>query len=317
MEILSSLGLLLLGFFILILGGESLVRAAISISARFHVKPMIIGMTIIAAGTSAPELMTSIIASLKNSPDIALGNVVGSNIFNILAIIGLSCLIQPNRVDRSMARFEVPALIIFTLVLILACANGVVSKLEGSLFLISLAVFIFISIRRSRLYPQQSSPEDDEIVALKHWGLDVVYLIFGFIGLLFGADLALDGGIAIGRLAGLSERIIGITIISVGTGLPELATSAVAAYRGRDDIAISSIIGSNIMNILMVIGSASMIAPIIVNENILKIDSAWMMAATLCLAPALYFTGGRMGRKTGFIFFMGYISYLLFLLLVR
>lgn len=314
MELLSAVGLLIAGFIVLVFAGDALVRGSVSIAIRFDVKPMIIGLTIIAAGTSAPELMTSILASLKGAPDIALGNVVGSNIFNILAIVGISCLILPNQVDRSLARFELPALLIFSLALVFVCLNLVVSPIEGSVFLVALCVFLFLSIRRAKLYPAQASSEEDEDEdVLKHWTLDIGYLTAGIVGLLLGANLALEGGITLGRLAGLSERIIGITIISIGTGLPELAASAMAAYRGRDDIALSNIVGSNIMNILLVIGGASLITPMQVDPSILKVDSLWMIAATVALVAAVFLSGKTIGKKTGLAFLLGYAGYIAFL----
>lgn len=318
MELLSAIGLLLAGFIVLVFAGDALVRASVSIAIRFDIKPMIIGLTIIAAGTSAPELMTSLLASMKGSPDIALGNVVGSNIFNILAIVGISCLIYPNQIDRSLARFEMPALLVFTLALVAVSYNLVITPIEGTLFIVALCIFLFLSIRRAKLYPAQSrGAEEDDSEKFKHWSQDIGYLVAGFVGLIIGANLALDGGIAIGRLAGLTERIIGITIISVGTGLPELAASGVAAYRGRDDIAISNVVGSCIMNILLVIGTSSIISPITVDKKILYSDSAWMVGATVALVAVVFLSKKIIGRKLGATFLLSYAAFITFLVMTN
>ncbi len=315
MEFLIALGYLIFGFAILIVGGETLVRAAVSLALRWKISPAVIGLTIIAAGTSAPELVTSITAALKGAPDIAFGNVVGSNIFNILAILGFASILRANKVEKSTLKVDLPFLLIACIALILAAYNGVISRWEGGALLTGLVgflVFSFWMAQRKGLSPLDGEVDDSQVLKNIWW--DAGHLIVGLGALLGGAQLALQGGIQIGELFGMSERIIGITIISIGTGLPELATSAVAAYRGRNDIAVSNVIGSNIMNTLAIIGTTSLVHPMTASEKIVTSDCAWMVASTFIIFPILYLGRGSIQRPMGVFLLFTYISYLGFLI---
>lgn len=315
MDFLIAIGYLIFGFAILLVGGETLVRAAVSLALRWKISPAVIGLTIIAAGTSAPELVTSITAALKGAPDIAFGNVVGSNIFNILAILGIASILKPNKVEPSIIKIDLPVLLISSIALIFASYNGLISRWEGGLFLIGLTGFLIFSFRMARLKGNAQSEEDvDDSQMLKNLWWDMGHLIVGLIALLGGAQLALQGGVQLGELFGLSERIIGITIISIGTGLPELATSAVAAYRGRDDIAVSNVIGSNIMNTLAIIGTTSLVHPMEASQKIVTSDCAWMVASTFIIFPILYLGRGYIRRPMGAFLIFAYVSYIGFLI---
>ena len=277
-----------------------------SIASRLKVSPALIGLTIIAAGTSAPELMTSIIASLKGTTDIAIGNVVGSNIFNTLAILGFAGLLKTIKIDKDMLKFDVPALILFSLIFYAFAFDKVIARYEGVLFFLIFVAFSIVAFKRSHL----EEINTEELITLKNWSTDIIYLTLGVGALVAGAQLALMGGVSLGQIMGLSERIIGITIISIGTGLPELATSAVASYRGQNQIAVANVVGSNIMNILIVIGATSMIMPLPVNPAILSLDMIWMLAITVGLIPLFMINGFKIDKKLS-VFFLGiYTLYL-------
>ncbi len=313
MDLVISISLLLAGFTILIFAGDALVKAAVSISARTKIDPATIGLTVIAAGTSAPELVTSLLAAFKNSPDIALGNVVGSNIFNILAIIGIASFIKPNKISTQSLRIELPFLIFSAIFLFILGQDLNFSRIDGSIMLLVLGLFLVYTIRAAKKRGIDTDLEE-EIEILKSPFYDGLYLVVGFVGLIGGADLALRGGVQIGEYIGLSERIIGITIISVGTGLPELVTSAVAAYKGRDDIAISNVIGSNIMNTLAIIGTTSLVLPIRASEQIMNFDVYWMIAASAILLPLFYMTKRVSNRPTAGLLLGIYLTYITILI---
>ncbi|MCB0356900.1 MAG: calcium/sodium antiporter [Bdellovibrionales bacterium] len=307
MEFLFPIFMIILGFVILLSGGEFLVKSAVSIAARLKISPAIIGLTIIAAGTSAPELVTSLFASLKNAPDVAIGNIVGSNIFNILAILGFASLIKPNRVDIDFMRIEIPMLIICTILLIGFSWDLKFEQIEGVLSLFVLAVLFYISIYRAKKVEFEAA---DEIQILKSPWLDAGFLLLGIAALVGGAHLALENGIVLGRLLGLSERIIGITIISIGTGLPELATSVVAAYKGHNDIAIGNVIGSNLVNTMGVAGVATSFKTLEISEELAHFDTLILLAVTIFLFVIIFLSKQIINRAMGLLFIILYIAYI-------
>ena len=307
MESFTTIALLISGFTLLILGGDALVKSAISIASKFKLSPATIGLTLVAAGTSAPEIATSFMASLKETHDIAIGNIVGSNLFNILAIIGLTTIIKKNYVDQDILKFHLPTLVLFTFIFVGALFNQSISLWEGLLFYPLLITFFILTIRRSH----KSSKENQEILeTLKTPLHDIVYLIFGLSGLLVGAQMALKGGIQLGEAIGLSERVIGLTIISVGTGLPEMVTSMVATIRGRSDLAIANVIGSNIINTMGVPAISILTGPIFIDKSMAHQDSYVLIFFTLLLYAMLIINKGAVGRKSGFFLLTSYIIYL-------
>lgn len=309
-EYISIIGLIIIGITILLIGGEALVKSSVSIASRFDISPAIIGLTIVAAGTSTPEMVTSLLASLRGAPDLAMGNIIGSNIFNILAILGIASLIKPNKIPSSMMKLEMPLLILCTLILIGLTWDLLLSPFEGIICLVALCLLFYISIYRAKKMGLKS---EESIEPLKNWKWDVGYLIVGITALITGAHLSLEGGIQLGQLIGLSERIIGITIISVGTGLPELATSAVAAYRGHNDIAFANVIGSNMMNTLGVAGIASAFHPITLSPDTGQLDSLIMLAITLLLIPIIILGKNKIERPSGLFLVLSYIGYVFYL----
>ena len=311
MELLIAIGLLILGLAVLIIGGEALVQSSVSMAAKFKVNPAVIGLTVIAAGTSTPEIMTSFMAALKGSHDIAIGNIIGSNLFNILAILGITSLMTVNSVNKGFLNFDLSALVVFTFMFAGVVYNHSISSLEGGSFYLFLTLFFVLTIRRSRKnFNNKDSEEDKSLEKLKTPIHDIVYLFVGLVALTGGAQMALNGGIQVGQIIGLSERILGLTIISVGTGLPELVTSIVATMKGRSDLAIANIIGSNIINTLGVPAIAILPGTISVEEHIAGHDTYILIGVTLLLFVILHLNQGTLGRRSGIFFFIGYLVYI-------
>ncbi|MCB9025763.1 MAG: calcium/sodium antiporter [Bdellovibrionaceae bacterium] len=311
MEFIFPLLMIIFGFAILLVGGELLVKGSVSLAVRLKISPAIIGLTIIAAGTSAPELVTSILAAIKNAPDMAMGNVIGSNIFNILGILGVASIIKPNRVDSSFMKVEIPMLIICTILLLILSWDMQIESFEGLLCLIVLAILFYISIYRAKKVGYEA---EEEIEVLRTPFHDIGFLLIGCFALLGGAHISLENGIELGRLAGLSERIIGITIISVGTGLPEFATTVIAAYKGQNDIAVGNIIGSNLINTMGVVGGASLFKGLTVSEEIARFDNLILLGVTIFFFVVLLVSKARITRPMGLIFSLAYVAYILMLI---
>jgi cation:H+ antiporter len=301
---------ILAGFTLLVVGGDLLVKIAVRFAVRFKVSPATIGLTVVAAGTSLPELVTSILAAFQGSPDIAVGNVVGSNTFNILAGVGLASIIKPSKVLKQALSIEWPFLMFASVTMYLMALNFFYSRIEGVFMVVTLAGFMFYSVKNARKLG--IDVEDDEIpdsVDENNWK-DIALLVSGVACLVFGADLALSGAVGLGKYFGLSERVIGLTILSAGTGLPELATSAVAAWKGRSDIAVANILGSNILNIFAIIGVTTMIKPLEVSQDLINYDILVMLGATVILLPMMIKKSKLIGRVEGGLMFVAYCFYL-------
>ena len=268
----------------------------------------------VAAGTSLPELVTSIVAALQGNADIAVGNVVGSNSFNIMAGIGLACLIRPNRVQKSALKIEWPFLMLITIGLYLVSTDLLIGRIDGSLMLFVLVAFFWYAVKNAKKIGLEVEDEDIPAEVKDSVAKDLGLLVLGLIALIGGAELTLTGAINLGKYFGLSDRVIGLTIVSAGTGLPELATSAMAAYRGRDDIAIANVLGSNIMNILAILGVTSLITPLQVNSDIVNYDMIVCMIVTFILLPMMLKKVRSIMRWEGMILLGMYIAYVASLL---
>lgn len=302
---------LLAGFVILIVGAEVLVRGASGLAASFGISKIIIGLTVVAFGTSAPEMAVSLQAGFQGQTDILLGNVIGSNIANILLILGASALIAPLRVDAKLIRADVPLMIGITLLLFLMVLNGVLSRWESIALSLILGGYAWFLVRENRA---ETEKEPAEKADSKGKLLGFVFLGFG--ALVLGARWLVDSAVNIATAFGVSELIIGLTVIAIGTSLPELATSIVAAIRGERDIAVGNVIGSNIMNILAVLGVTGAIIPadIPVSEQALKFDLPVMIAATIACFP-IFFSRNRIRRWEGAIFLAYFVVYITYLVL--
>ncbi|MFC1664920.1 calcium/sodium antiporter [Pseudomonadota bacterium] len=311
-----------LGVVMLVGGAEMLVRGASRFSARFGISPLVIGLTVVAFGTSSPELAVSIKAGFAAQSDIALGNVVGSNILNVLLILGLSALITPLVVSRQLVRLEIPLLIGSSLVLLLMTVDEHVSHFDGVLLVIGILAYTLFAIRHSHKENMAVKAEyagafnESERTGNGKLFLEFLFVIVGLALLMFGAHWIVESAVVVARWLGVSELIIGLTIVAVGTSLPEVATSIVAALRGERDIAVGNVIGSCLFNILAVTGIAAMVTPngLEASPALVRFDIPVMVAVTLACLP-IFATGHLIARWEGGLFLGYYLAYVLYLVL--
>lgn len=282
--VLSGLGLLLGG-------GELLVRGACTIALRARIAPAVVGLTVVAAGTSMPELVVSLSAALGGTPDMAMGNIVGSNIYNIALILGLTSLVQTLKIEGSTVKLEWPILFLCACLLHLLGRDGVIDRLEGIFFVAGLVTFIGWTVYIARANP---AGEDDEIWEelpqnSNETSLNVAIFqtLAGASLLAMGAQAMVSGGVTLASLWGVSERIIGLTILALGTSMPELVASMVAAWKGKADIAVANVIGSNLFNTLGILGATAAVTPVPVNARTLSLDNLVMIGLTLLLFPLM------------------------------
>ena len=309
--------LLALGLALLIGSGEFLVRGSVGFARAVGLSPLFIGLTLVGFGTSAPELVASLIAAFREAPGIAVGNVVGSNIANVVLILGVAAVIAPLPVFRQDFHRDALALGIATLVAVAIVLTGNVTRPAGALLVLMLVTYIFVTYRLERDHPDsESKRHEDEAAlvappangALRHLGVTVAALV----GVVIGAKLLVDSAIVLAAEFGVPEAIIGLTVVAIGTSLPELAVSAIAAFRGQGAVAVGNVVGSNIYNVLGILGATAVVHPLRVPEEIADFDIWAMLAAAVLL---LYFMvrGQRIGRLTGAAFLAAYAAYILFL----
>ncbi len=311
-----------LGLVALVVGAELLVRGASKLALSFGISPLVVGLTIVAFGTSAPELAVSVQSAWAGQVDIALGNVVGSNLFNILFILGISALIVPLVVHQQIIRQEVPIMIGASLLLWALAADGGISRWEGFLLAGLIVTYTVFIIRQSRRETAAIKAEyDDAFEATPtgwdaHWGVQVLMLLVGLGLLVLGANWLVEAAVAFAKYLGVSELIIGLTIVAIGTSLPEVATSIMAAIRGERDIAVGNVVGSNIFNILSVLGLSASVAPgdLIVAPAMLAFDLPVMVAVALICLP-VFFNGALITRGEGVLFLALYVAYTMYLIL--
>jgi len=298
--VLLAVGLVLLGA-----GAEGLVRGGVGLARLLGVSPLMAGLTVVAWGTSAPELVVSVEAALTNHPGIAVGNVVGSNTFNILLILGLTALIAPLRVKPlSLARDGAFAVLAAALLAYFAFARGVIGSEQGAAFLLVLLIMVGVTYVQER----RGAKAEPATGPAMSWPRALFFTFAGLGILLYGAHLLLEGAIAVARSWGVSETVIGLTLVAGGTSLPELAASAAAAVRRHPEIALGNVIGSNIYNILAILGTAALITPIPIPDQVLLVDLWVMLAATGALiVPILLFRG--IPRAFGALYLAGYCGY--------
>jgi len=305
-----------LGLLLLVVGAEALVRGASRLASAVGISPLVIGLTVVAYGTSAPELVVSVTAGLAGQTDIALGNVVGSNIFNVLFILGLSALIAPLVVSQQLVRLDVPLMIAVSLLTFLISLDGRIDRVEGILCVAGIIIYTLFLIRHSRKAGQGVGNHQEASGNQPRTSATVLYIVGGLGLLVLGASWLVESAVTIAQLLGVSELIIGLTIVAAGTSLPEVATSIVATIRGERDIAVGNIVGSNIFNILMVLGLSGVIAPdgIHVSPAALHFDIPIMIAVAVACLP-IFFTGQVIARWEGVVFLGYYIAYTLYLVL--
>ncbi len=303
MKIFLLLFLLSVGFVMLVKGADWFVSGASSLAQRFGISQLVIGMTIVAIGTSAPEAAVSIAAALKGSADITIGNIVGSNILNVLIILGISAVITPLAVSKSTLRYEVPFMIMVTLLLLAQGRDGEIQFMDGCVLLVFFLVYLFY------LYCIAKKGSEPGEVPVKSQGMksSIFAVTAGLVLILLGSNLSVDAASAIARMLGMSERFIGLTIVALGTSLPELFTSVSAARKGNADIAIGNIVGSNIFNILFVVGLSAWIIPVPFSSGFLA-DTLTAAAAGILLL--ICSAGGqKLGRGSGILMLLFYLGY--------
>lgn len=312
----STIVFLLLGLVLLVGGAEYLVRGAANLAVGFGVSPLVVGLTVVAFGTSAPELAVSVVSSYKGESDLAIGNVVGSNIFNILVILGVSALIVPLVVNQQLVRFDVPVMIGVSALLFPMGWDGRIDRIDGVLLACGVVAYTVFLIRQSRKESNAGvkAEYDDEFGEAKGRGgtvKNVLLVAVGMGGLVLGSKWLVDSSITIAQAFGVSEMVIGLTIVAVGTSLPEVATSVVAAVRGERDIAVGNAVGSNIFNILCVLGFGSIVAPdgIEVSRSALSFDLPVMFGVAVACLP-VFFSGYVISRANGVLFLAVYGAYM-------
>ena len=310
-ELLMIAILIIGGLVFLYFGADWLVKGAVTISLHFGLSPLIVGLTVVALGTSLPEALVSIQASINNQGGIALGNVIGSNIINIALILGLSSLLQPLKVDSHLVKADVPLLVGASFLLIVLLEDFHISRMEGAVLLLGIVFYVGGNI----MTVKRTTPKEDEIEGMeipedpsKNLMRDIGFLILGLIALAFGSNILVSGAVDLARIWGLSEALIGLTIVSIGTGTPELATALMAAYRKTADIAIGNAVGSNLFNILFVVGLAGLVSPMHAT-GINSSDLYVMFGLTFLLLPTVW-TGMVLDRKEGLLFLVIYVAYL-------
>ncbi len=312
---------LVVGLVLLWKAADFLVSGAVSLANRLGISPLVIGLTIVAMGTSAPEVAASIAATLRGTGDIAIGNVYGSNIANLALVGGLCALVRPISVRLSVIKREMPVMLIVALLLLPVLYNLAISRPEGIVLLViffAMIVFTILQARRQvKIKPEVEMELSDEIEVVKKvrpkalW-LSIVLIVTGLVGLAIGADITLRGAVVIGAKAGLSEAVIGMTIVALGTSLPELATCLTAAFKGQDDISIGNLVGSNIFNTLLVTGTAGVIGPLSITSRLVGTDY-WIMVAVSILFMIMALIGKKISRTNGAILFCVYIGYIVYL----
>lgn len=288
--------LVLGGLAFLVLGGDLLVKGAVNLALRLGLSPLVVGLTVVAFGTSAPELMVSLSAALKGSTDIAMGNVVGSNIANVLLIIGASAIVAVIPTKGHDLRESWAMMIGASLLLIVLAQIGPIERVQGIVLLAALAAVLARQLMSGR---GESSPDELEGAEIgARWKMIMLWLAGGLIGLPLGANLLVSGAADIARLFGISEAVIGLTLVAVGTSLPEMAASIASALRGRSDMALGNVVGSNLFNILAILGITALIKPLPVPDQIMHLDIWVMLGSSLLLAPFL-FRGIAITRAVG------------------
>ena len=319
---LTEYTVLIIGLILLYAGSEFLVRGAASIAMLFAVRPVIIGLTIVAFATSAPELIVSLVAAVKGSGDISVGNILGSNVINIALVLGISALIKPVEINRQTTKFEIPYMVFASFVFWILCLDGTIGYSDGIILICLLAGFLIYGIKNAKDKNKikdtinnkegknKNQEKEDYGNRLKSIFLNTVMLAAGLAGLAKGADMVVNSAINIATDIGLSQAFIGISVVALGTSLPELAASAVAASKGESDISIGNVVGSNLFNICLVMGTVGLLNPMKIDRNLLNFEFPAMILISLILFAIAFFCH-KITRKTGFALIIFFISYII------
>lgn len=300
--------LIVAGVALVLFGADKLTEGASALARRMNVPEIIIGLTIVAAGTSAPELFVSLVSALNDTPDMAVGNVVGSNTMNAMLIVGCAAMVAPMTISRSTVRKDIPFSVAASVLLILLALDSFLSRTDGILLLVGFAAFMTYGLLGARSQRQDAAPLTHQPSVLR----SVIYLLFGLAGLVVGSRLFVGSASSVAYLLGISEGVVGLTIVAGGTSLPELATSVVAARKGQSAIAIGNVIGSNVFNILLILALTATISPLQI-EGITTIDMA-VMLLSVALVWLFSFTRFTVERWEGAVLVVGYLAYLAWLI---
>jgi len=309
-----------LGLVVLVIGADVMVRGASRLAVSFGVSPLVVGLTVVAFGTSAPEMAVSVGSALSGSPDLAIGNVVGSNIANILLILGISALITPLLVDEQIIRQEIPIMIGASALLVVVALDGHIGLVESiALFALVIAYTVFLVVQSRRASKNVQDEFETEIPTStwdSHWAVQVALIAVGLVMLVVGADWLVESAVAFARAFGVSDLVIGLTVVAIGTSMPEIATSIVAAARGQRDIAVGNVVGSNVFNILAVLGLTGIVsgAGLPVSEAARNFD-LWVMLAVAFACLPIMITGREIARWEGGVFLGYYAVYTAWLVL--
>ena len=299
-----DIGFLLLGLIFLIVGGDLLVRSAVSFDDKFGVSSFLIGVTVVSFGTSAPELMVSIQAAMDQAADIAIGNVLGSNIANIALVLGISVVIRSLKIDTNTYNLSWWVMLVSSLLFILFLLDNVITKMEGLMLIAGLFCFIILSIKRN-------ISNEESIISKINIQTGILFFVLGSIGLYSGSELFVESAISIASFFDVPKFVIGITVVALGTSLPELVTSIVALAKGQNNISLGNLIGSNVFNVFAVLGITSLIQELSTKSILLFLDFGVMLAVMLVFGYYL-FIRKKISRTAGFVLLFGYISYILF-----
>ena len=302
----NTISLLFFGLIVLIIGGNLLLKAAVSISLKFGIPKLLIGMTVVSLATSAPELIVSIKSALKGSPDLAISNVLGSNIANLGLVLAITILFSPINISKSVYKKEWPIMMFSALYFLVVVLDGIITKTEGGILVCFLIMTISALIKfRDKSEIELEIENEDSIVK------SLITLIFGGVFLFYGSEWFIDGAISLANSFGISERIIGITVVSVGTSIPELVTSLVAVFNKEKSISLGNLLGSNIFNVFAVLGLTSLVTPLsVVDNNIISFDIYIMLFFAALVLPLIFFPKKYvLGRKEGLIILVFYSLY--------
>lgn len=312
--------LFIAGLAALYYGAEWLVRGGARLARSFNVSPLVVGLTVISFGTSAPELVVSVLAALGGQSDVAIGNVVGSNIMNIGLILGITTLIAPIRIETRLLAREVPLMIVVMVAMLVLSLDGVLGRVDGAILLVGFVGYLVLVLRTARTEPAAVGAEYEEFEEAieaaprgepRVW--DFVLVVAGLLGLVAGAQMLVTSALFFARAMGISELVIGLTVVAIGTSLPELATSVLATFRGEADIAIGNVVGSNLFNVLAILGTATVLQPIPIAPSLLRFDLPIMIAICGLILP-LGILGKRVGRWDGALLLGGYLVYTVLLI---
>lgn len=311
MEIVLQFALLVVGFVMLMKGADWFVDGASKIADKFGIPQLVIGLTIVAMGTSLPEAAVSVSAALKGSAEITIGNVLGSNIMNVLVILGLTSVIRAIAVQKSTIKYEIPFTILITVLLaVLGLTDNTVGRLEGVILWALLIVYLLYLLKMAKNgAPMEEIPGAEKKEPV--WKL-LLFVVVGAVMIVWGSDITVNAATALAKIFGMSERLIGLTIVAFGTSLPELVTSVTAAIKGKADIAVGNIVGSNIFNILFVVGTSALITPVVYSANFM-VDSVVAVVAMVLLLLGVV-KKKQLGRPAGVVMLLGYAAYFVYLI---